>query len=1086
MNISLLDVKSAYIKLKSYIYHDNTDLLLRQKLVEFEANLDKDIIAHNVSRYYKSSETIFAPLKYFTLEEKLDQITEGINSFNEDPSFFNKILDDIRIDFYPKKLKARIEEINYISNQRINKKYEIERVTPFINAPIELHIISVLWIMKQGVKLDKALDPNCLGNRLLLNKEQTSIVEGSGLFKPYFNQYQKWRDGAVQAASSIINKGKDVAFLNLDVKDYFSSVRIKKSEIYSPPKRNIHHELLNLEHIFWLIHKEYSVQLSKSPGAPRDFYSELLNKKGKVENVVLPIGLTSSYVLANNYLKKFDARIHNYISPAYYGRYVDDLIFVLSDPTPGFKEIEKNKKLKFNFERYKELKPSKLEKFVLEIFHPFIDLVDINEKTTANSEFQEITKAFKLLEYESLHCQSEKSLLHLFKANESHLVIEKLKQELDDRTSEFRDFPNDEENNLSFATSAYHLHYDGSEGKIRTLKDYKENKFGLTVFLSNKIFSALRQKNKISDNECKQLIDFFKGETCIKFYRLWEKILTLLLVNKKPKYYVEFVLHCIHQIEKIRIEGDNTYQNIINKTLVNYLDVANEMVQCLNLSFFDNSKNIIRNFEFKLNSIESGITAFSLGDFRITRPGSYWLKRFRKSNMMRHHYTVHPLLTFCKSSKKGTLMDLTSINLNFKNYRLDEELLNSSPRRVKFCECCISLIFEEIGNVEDVDQIGKICQTNLFGSISSKNSHLQNDVEPNDEEGDEHKDLFYLDQAYERFKQVNNNHIPHYDLESEDFKNNIYSIKTRIKQNSPIVNTYEISANDKKQEFGKFKIAFANTKVTEKNIIDGMRGTPNLSSDRYDKIANILRKVRLDNCDILLFPEFFIPINLLSSIVKNSAKNNVLTVTGLEHVRVGNTAFNFIVSIMPIEIQGIRDAVIVIRLKNHYAPIEEYLIRGNHLNVVKPLMSRYDILIWKNLYLSPYYCFELANVWHRSLFKSKLDLLVGVEWNKDTNYFSKIIESSSRDLHCYIAQVNTSQYGDSRLTQPVESARKDILRLKGGSNDAILIANIELDKMREFQRKTFDITHHDREFKPLPPDYNVDNVLKRINNKSVI
>ena len=160
--------------------------------------------------------------------------------------------------------------------------------------------------------------------------------------------------------------------------------------------------------------------------------------------------------------------------------------------------------------------------------------------------------------------------------------------------------------------------------------------------------------------------------------------------------------------------------------------------------------------------------------------------------------------------------------------------------------------------------------------------------------------------------------------------------------------------------------------------------------------------------------------------------------------------------------------------------------RGNNLKVASPKEYRYDIFNWKNLYFCPYYCFELADVWHRSLFKSKLDLLVGVEWNKDTNYFSNIVESCSRDLHCYIAQVNTSQFGDSRLTQPVESARLDILKLKGGSNDAILVAEIDLDKIREFQRKTFDLTHLQKEFKPLPPDYNVDDVLKRINNESIL
>ena len=31
--------------------------------------------------------------------------------------------------------------------------------------------------------------------------------------------------------------------------------------------------------------------------------------------------------------------------------------------------------------------------------------------------------------------------MHFFNSDESHLVIDKLKQELDERTSEFRDFP---------------------------------------------------------------------------------------------------------------------------------------------------------------------------------------------------------------------------------------------------------------------------------------------------------------------------------------------------------------------------------------------------------------------------------------------------------------------------------------------------------------------------------------------------------------------------------------------------------------------------------------------------------------------
>jgi hypothetical protein len=60
------------------------------------------------------------------------------------------------------------------------------------------------------------------------------------------------------------------------------------------------------------------------------------------------------------------------------------------------------------------------------------------------------------------------------------------------------------------------------------------------------------------------------------------------------------------------------------------------------------------------------------------------------------------------------------------------------------------------------------------------------------------------------------------------------------------------------------------------------------------------------------------------------------------------------------------------------------------------------------------------------------------------------------------------------------------MKLKGGINDSILVTEIDVDKIREFQRQTFEVTHEKEEFKPLPPDYNVDDVLKRINNEPIL
>jgi hypothetical protein len=124
-----------------------------------------------------------------------------------------QFLNDIKLLYLPKTYSRKDEGDNFLSNQRVFSSYDIERVTVFADIPIELHLISILWIMKFGYKLDAGLSDNCLGNRLILNKSKEAIVNGSGLFKPYFSQYQKWRDQSVEEAQNRLQKGSKVAFI---------------------------------------------------------------------------------------------------------------------------------------------------------------------------------------------------------------------------------------------------------------------------------------------------------------------------------------------------------------------------------------------------------------------------------------------------------------------------------------------------------------------------------------------------------------------------------------------------------------------------------------------------------------------------------------------------------------------------------------------------------------------------------------------------------------------------------------------------------------------------------------------------------
>jgi len=1095
MNFKLKDIKDAYNRLKTYIYYDNTDIILRRKLVEFETNLTKDF--NSIFRVNEKPYRTELDLDIFkigipkSVEKKLQIFTNELNNYHKSSDFFDVFLNKIDSDFYPKRFEKEKKTDNFITNQRIQKEYPIDRLTAFIDAPIEIHLLSVIWTLNYGVQIDSKLGRNCIGNRLLLSKDKKSIVHGSGLFKPYFKQYQKWRDDSVNVAQELIKNERDVLFLNLDIKDYFHSVRIPNELIYSEDKSHYTIAHKNLNKLFLKIHHIYTEKISQKYNQPYDFTNELeRDDNNELLQFILPIGLLSSFVLANDYLRDFDKRIVEKYKPAYYGRYVDDILLVIADPNPNSSNEEENEDFKFSFSDYKKRIEKKynskenlhykitfeedslneVEKYIISNLSPLISLVDSPfSQDSSNST----GRVLKLNGKKALFCQSEKTLLYYFDSDESDMVIDKLKRELEERTSEFRDLPSHENSLGDFETSAYHLDYNGTEGKIKTLQDYKENRYGLTLFLSNQIFSSLNHERNISEKEKSQVLKFFKGSTCLEFYRLWERIFTYFLVNKEPKAYIDFYIHCAEQIdsigkENVKLVGNTKVNyNFVKRSMAEYLDCAHELTISLNPKFLSQSRDIERHFDFKTNELSNSLLIYFMKHTEITKSDSVWKNRFRETNMIRHQYVSTPLLNYTKESKKG-ISNLLKLQFEIESFELDEELMLNSPRPIKFWECCFASTFVELSKFKR----SKCKEKNGYPLTDILGPKVKNE-----------KEEYYLDYAFDFYLNGNSNHLPHYILSDKNFKSSFFHLVNRNDKLDDQNQVKEFRINSKDQ-IKEPSISFANTEVTENNIVKGIRNKPNLSIKRYQRLSLILNQARKENSDIVLFPEFFIPINLLPSLARYSQKNQTLVISGLEHIISNKTAFNFVATILPIEVNGIKDATVVFRLKNHYAPVEEHLITQNHLDVPKPDISRYDIFNWKNIYFSVFYCFELADLEHRSLLRSKLDLLVALEWNKDTPYFSNIIEASSRDLHCYVAQVNTSQFGDTRLTQPTETARRDLLRLKGGTNDAILVAKLNISKLREFQRKKFSISNKD--FKPLPPNFSVEEVLKRIENKDVM
>ena len=166
-------------------------------------------------------------------------------------------------------------------------------------------------------------------------------------------------------------------------------------------------------------------------------------------------------------------------------------------------------------------------------------------------------------------------------------------------------------------------------------------------------------------------------------------------------------------------------------------------------------------------------------------------------------------------------------------------------------------------------------------------------------------------------------------------------------------------------------------------------------------------------------------------------------------------------------------------MKRFYSPEEEFILVNEGLKVPAK-KGPYHLFRWRGASFAIYNCFELASIEDRSLFKGKVDFIVASEFNRDVNYFSNIVESATRDLHCYVVQVNDSCFGDSRVVSPSKSESMNPLRIKGGYNLTFLTMSLNLKALRTHQRKGYGLQKDSTEFKPTPPRFPLNELHTRI------
>ena len=259
----------------------------------------------------------------------------------------------------------------------------------------------------------------------------------------------------------------------------------------------------------------------------------------------------------------------------------------------------------------------------------------------------------------------------------------------------------------------------------------------------------------------------------------------------------------------------------------------------------------------------------------------------------------------------------------------------------------------------------------------------------------------------------------------------------------------------KKDVVKEHRIAVVNTKISEVKVLDYL-------DDPYEALTlsaklslfKILNIAKEGHAEFVVFPEFYLPIAWILDLADFCVKNNITIITGLQYATFNGIAFNNICTLTPYKFgKRFNIGLLQFREKNLYAPKEKIALSKKGFKCYDKEVPIYFLNNFNGYSYSSILCYEFTDIYSRAAMKSNIELLFVPQLNHDTNYFSAIVESAARDLHCFVIQANTSEYGDSRITAPYKTSEKNILQVKGGETDVVMIGTVEINALLEYRKK---------------------------------
>jgi len=464
-------IEDAYRKLKGSVYLDKTVPFLRMRIAEYERG---------------------------EIDKKIQYIYDALHDKAKWEELKAEILDSIHVLTFPKKIEVRNDKaekgepivISNISGADV----VIEKYNNFIDMSVEGHIIGILWILTIGYKMDNNLCKNCYGNRLSDNLvfAHHKTTASPNLFKPYFSQYENWRNHGLKQADNVINhRKKSVIITMLDLTRFYYNVEITEA-VYK-----------NMTSPFYNEKKETLNRLNCCIYDVLKRYTELCGGTG---TCMLPIGFLPSSILSNYYLKDIDLRMENSLDSVYYGRYVDDMILVT--------EIEDTIEFKNNI----------LSDGNQHVCDYMIELLE-------NSNVLEKCKDGECLlkDFPKLNFQKDKFRFFYIDKDGYDTIIEKIQDDIYKNASEFNYIPENAIEDLD--TDILKIEREDTVNKLRAINKTAIDKYALSKTVGKNIMMSKFAEDKAIIKFAKSLEQVLNHKEILSNYTLWESILNYYVIN---------------------------------------------------------------------------------------------------------------------------------------------------------------------------------------------------------------------------------------------------------------------------------------------------------------------------------------------------------------------------------------------------------------------------------------------------------------------------------------------------------------------------------------------------------------------------